>query len=189
MFHYFWSLSKTHLNHSVANKTLGKKSQDAKLIKCKQLWLKALVREKMTRDPSWDPSHPIPEVSQWEKCSEASEHHFLELETYVGYSVSCSTWRAKCIHLFKEISAHDLISVIYTMKWLIVQRPQFHSAAKHWQFQGTWGQPSSLCCERRTRQTVRMDPNSCRGIHWWTNSCFVSSKIGDSVLKGSNRGP
>ena len=136
-FTIFWSLSKTHLNHSVANKTLGKKSQDAKLIKCKQLWL-TLVREKMTQDPIWDPSHPIPwgepmGETQWGIWVPSDT---AELETYVGYSMSCSTWEAKCIYLFKEISAHDLISVIYTMKWLIVQRQQFHSAAKHWQFQG-----------------------------------------------------
>ena len=32
-----------------------------------------------------------------------------------------------------------------------------------------------------------MDPNSSKGADQWTNSCLVS-KIGGSVLKGSNKG-
>ena len=45
----------------------------------------------------------------------------------------------------------------------------------------------AICSEERD-PTVRMDPNSSRGAHQWPNSCFVSTKTGGSVLKGSNKG-
>ena len=145
--------------------------------------------KKMAQDPSLDPSHPM----SWDEPLGETQWSIWvpsdtsELETYVGYSVSCSTWEAKFIHLFKEISAHHLISVIYTMKWLVVQRQQFHSAAKHWQFQGDKGAaiPPLLW---ETGQTLRMDPNSCSSIHQWTNSCLLVVKLGVVSSKEATRG-
>ena len=133
-------------------------------------------------------SHPIPwgeplgetEWSIWVPSNTA------ELENYAGYIVPCSTWEAKFTHLFKEITTHHIKSVMCTMKWLEVQRQQFHSAANRWQFWGDkWAAISPLLWERE--QTVRRDPNSSRGAHQGANSCFVSTKIGCTVLKGSNK--
>ena len=53
---------------------------------------------------------------------------------------------------------------------------------------GMKGQHSPSAVNRGTKQTVKMNPNSCRGAHQGANSCFVSTKIGCSVLKGSNKG-
>ena len=110
-----------------------------------------------------------------------------ELENDAECIVSCSTWEAKFTYLFNEITTHYFISVICTMKWLEVQRQKFHSAAKCLQSQGDKGAAiSPLLWEKNP--TVRMDSNSSRSAHQWTNSCFVSTKIGGSALKGSNRG-
>ena len=46
---------------------------------------------------------------------------------------------------------------------------------------------TAICSEDRD-PTVRMVPNSGRGAHPWPNSCFVSTKTGGRVLKGSNKG-
>ena len=69
---------------------------------------------------------------------------------------------------------------------MTVQRQQFHSAAKCWQFQGNKGTAiPPLLWERD--QTVRMDSNPSRGAHQWTNGYFVSTKTGGSIFKGSNK--
>ena len=188
-FHNFLTpWNKMHLIHSVANKTLGKKPQDAKLIKWEKLCLGQVRWKKVTQDPSWDPSHPMSwseplGETQWSICVPSDTE---ELENYAEYIVSYFTLEAKFTRLFKEITTHNFISVICTMKWLVVQRQQFHSAAKCWQSQGDKGAViHPLLWERD--HTVRMDPNSSKGAHQWTNSCFVSTKTGGGVLKGSNK--
>ena len=141
----------------------------------------------MAQYPRWDPSHTLPwgeplgemQGSLWVPSDTA------ELENYAGYIVSCSTQEAKFTHLFNETTVHYIKSVICRMKWLAVQRQQFYSTVKHWQF---WGDEGTAICSEERDPTVRMDPNSGRGAHQWTNSCFLSTKIGGSVLKESNKG-
>ena len=53
---------------------------------------------------------------------------------------------------------------------------------------GMKGQPFPICCEQRDQTNSKMNPNSCTGAHQGANSCLVSTKIGCSVLKGSNKG-
>ena len=69
---------------------------------------------------------------------------------------------------------------------MTVQRQQFHSAAKCWQFGGDKGVAIPPLLRERD-QTVMMDSNPSRGAHQWTNGYFVSTKTGGSVLKGSNK--
>ena len=46
---------------------------------------------------------------------------------------------------------------------------------------------TAICSEERD-PTVSLVPISGRGAHTWPNSCFVSTKTGGRVLKGSNKG-
>jgi len=149
-------MNKTQLIHSVANKTLGKKSQDANLIKWEQLWLRQVMWKKVAQDPRWDSSHPIPwgeplGETQWSLWVPSDS---AELASYAGYSMSYSTWEVKFSCLFTEITTHHFISVICTMKWLVVQRQKFHPAAKRWQFQEDKGAaiPSSAVREGWDKQ-------------------------------------
>ena len=145
--------------------------------------------KKMAQDPSLDPSHPM----SWDEPLGETQWSIwvpsdtAELENYAGYIVSCSTWQEKFTYLFNKITTHNFISLICTMKWLEVQRQKFHSAAKCWQFWGDKGAAISPLLQERD-PTMRMDSNSSKSAHQWTNSCFVSTKIGGSALKGSDRG-
>ena len=196
MFHYLLTAwNQTQLIHSVANKTSGgkkkkkhthTKTQDAKYIKWEQLWLRQLRWRELARILTSIPLTLSPEGVHWEKQGSLWVlSDTAALENYAGYIVSCSTWEAKFTHLFNEITTHHIKSVICMMKWLVVQRQQFHSTVKHWQFQGDEG---IAICSEEGDPTVRMDPNSGKGAHQWPNSCFVSTKTGGSVLKGSNKG-
>ena len=143
MFYYFLTpWNQIQLIPSVANKTLGeKKSQDAKLIKWEAALVEAAQVEGYDQDPHWDPSHTLPRGGPLGEMqgSILVTSDTAEPEKDAGYIMSCSTWEGKFTHLFSEITTHHIKSIIWKFKWLVVQRQQFHSTVKHWQFWGDEG--------------------------------------------------
>ena len=142
MFYYLLTpWNQTQLISSVANKTLGKKISGCKTHQLRAALVEAAQVEGDDQDPGWDPSYPLPwgsplgetQGSIWVPSDNA------ELENDAGYIMSCSTWEVKCTYLFSEITTHHIKSVICKFKWLVVQRQQFHSTVKHWQFLGDEG--------------------------------------------------
>ena len=172
--------------------------QDAKLIKWEQLWLRQVRWKKVAQDSRWDPSHPIPwgeprGETQWSLWVASDT---AELESYTGYSVSCSLGRQNS-HTSLMKSPLTTSYLICTMKWLVVQRQQFHPAAKRWKFQeDKRAAIPSLLWERDQTNSEdgpqpiqECSPVSFRSALQWTNSCFVSTKLGIVYSKEAIRGP
>ena len=108
MFHYFPTPKQDTPESLSGKQNIRKKIPGCKTHQMQAALVNTEIRWKMTQDPSWEHSHPFswgePKgETQWSIWVPSDT---AELETYVGYSVSCSTWEAKFIYLFKEISAH-----------------------------------------------------------------------------------
>ena len=186
-FHSFLTpWNKTQLIYSVANKIWGK-TPGCKTNPRRAALVKAGQAEDGGPGPHPVPPHPIPRWSDhWESpvkllrtvCNCRIRKLFMIYCDlfYLGGKIHTPYWMKLSLSICK-MHRNDQRS-----------REQFHSSAKHWQFQeGPRGQPPPLRLERG--QTNSKDgPHPIHGALQWTNGCFDAIKIGGDVLKSSKKG-